>query len=133
MAWKTDGITIWNDINTVWTAKSMQEPFPLSLWRVDGGQLTTASMQELELTGAFANATELRTVVIPPSVKHIGRFAFRNTKLKEVTVAKDCKFYPTSFPEGCTVNFYPFETNFLTLDCKAFITSDYMIFEVLEE
>lgn len=27
--------------------------------------------------------------------------------LELVTIARDCTYYPTSFPDNCTVNFYP--------------------------
>ncbi len=56
--------------------------------------------------GAFANATNLKYVRIPKSVKKIGEYAFRNTALLSVTIARDCEYYPTSFPNGCTVSFY---------------------------
>lgn len=59
------------------------------------------------LMGAFANAYELKKVSIPKSCKKIGRYAFRNTKLTSVTIASDCTYYDTSFPDGCVVNFYP--------------------------
>lgn len=57
-------------------------------------------------TGAFCYASNLETVKIPKSVKYIGETAFRHTALTEVTIAADCKYYPTSFPEGCKINFY---------------------------
>ena len=57
-------------------------------------------------TGAFANAISLRYVRIPESVKKIGKYAFRNTALISVTIARDCEYYPTSFPDGCIINFY---------------------------
>ena len=57
-------------------------------------------------TGAFCYASNLETVKIPKSVKYIGETAFRHTALTEVTIAADCKYYPTSFPEDCKVNFY---------------------------
>lgn len=57
-------------------------------------------------TGAFCYASNLKTVKIPKSVKYIGETAFRHTALTEVTIAADCKYYPTSFPDGCKINFY---------------------------
>lgn len=56
--------------------------------------------------GAFAFAKQLKKIVIPSSVKYIGKEAFRNTQLTSVTIASDCTYYPTSFPEGCVINFY---------------------------
>lgn len=60
-----------------------------------------------EPLGAFYNATELSKVSIPQSVKKIGRYSFWGTGLAEVTIARDCEYYPTSFPDGCVINFYP--------------------------
>ena len=57
-------------------------------------------------TGAFCYASNLETVKIPKSVKYIGETAFRHTALTEVTIAADCEYYPTSFPDGCKINFY---------------------------
>lgn len=59
-----------------------------------------------EEEGAFYNAMRLKEVVIPESVKSIGPYAFANTSLKEVTIAQDCIFYETSFPEGCEIKIY---------------------------
>lgn len=50
--------------------------------------------------------TNLGKVVIPESCKYIGVTAFRHTKLKEVTMAKDCIYFDTSFPDGCEIKFY---------------------------
>lgn len=86
----------------------MQKPYPLSLWRVDNEILTNELIEPLPLdVGAFTNATQLRKVSIPKSVKKIGKYSFRNTKLTSVTIARDCEYYPTSFPDNCTVRFYP--------------------------
>ena len=80
-------------------------------WKIDpekyGGVPYPVLAPDLLDLGAFANATELVEVSIPKSVKKIGRQAFKNTKLKSVTIASDCIYYPTSFPPDCTVNFYP--------------------------
>lgn len=57
--------------------------------------------------GAFANAVSLMQISIPRSCKKIGRYAFRNTHLSSVTIARDCVYYNTSFPEGCVVHYYP--------------------------
>lgn len=86
----------------------MQKPYPLSLWRVDNEILTNELIEPLPLdVGAFTNATQLRKVSIPKSVKKIGKYSFRNTRLTSVTIARDCEYYPTSFPDNCTVRFYP--------------------------
>lgn len=56
--------------------------------------------------GAFENATYLKKVVIPKSCKSIGAKAFAGTLLTSVTIASDCTYSETSFPEGCVVDTY---------------------------
>lgn len=86
---------------------AMEVPYPKGLWRVENGDISHELLPpEVEL-GAFANATNLRQVSIPRSCKKIGRVSFRNTQLTSVTIARDCEYYPTSFPAGCVVNYYP--------------------------
>ena len=91
--------------------KAMQRPYPDALWRIDSdandGYPYNKIMPNHVSLGAFANATNLKKVIIPKSCKKIGREAFRNTQLTSVTIASDCVYYPTSFPDGCVVNFYP--------------------------
>lgn len=88
--------------------KAIAEPYPQGMWRVTGtGVLTQELLTEKIDFGAFANARNLRQVSIPKSCKKIGRYAFRNTQLSSVTIARDCVYYSTSFPDGCVVNFYP--------------------------
>ncbi len=55
------------------------------------------------ISGAFANCTDLRKIVIPESVKFIGKNAFRNTKLTSVKISSDCVYSPTSFPDNCRI------------------------------
>ena len=90
--------------------KIMTKPYPDALWRIDELKNDVVTYTPLLIEdpdlGAFANAAALRRVSIPKSVKMIGKKAFRNTRLRSVTIAKDCTYYPTSFPEGCTVKFY---------------------------
>jgi hypothetical protein len=88
--------------------KAITQPYPKGMWRVtDTGVLTQELLTEKIDFGAFANARNLRQVSIPKSCKKIGRYAFRNTQLSSVTIASDCVYYNTSFPDGCVVNFYP--------------------------
>lgn len=88
--------------------KAICEPYPQGMWRVtDTGILTQELLTEKIDFGAFANAHNLRQVSIPKSCKKIGRYAFRNSQLSSVTIARDCVYYSTSFPDGCVVNFYP--------------------------
>lgn len=90
---------------------AMAKPYPKALFRTDlqvnNGYPFNELMPEDPQLGAFANSTNLKTVRIPETVKTIGRYAFRNTQLTSVTIASDCEYYPTSFPDGCVVNFYP--------------------------
>lgn len=81
-------------------------PYPTGLWREEDNKVSLGFNPEV-IIGAFANAKNLKQISIPKSVKKIGRFAFRNTKLTKVTIANDCTYCDTSFPEGCIVNFYP--------------------------
>lgn len=106
---------------------------PDGMWRVDFERLTTKLLPEPENLGAFAHAKKLRKASIPESVKYIGEYAFRGTSLKNVTIAADCEYYCTSFPDGCTIKFYDYDINFETSDGEEFVTSDDRIFEVLEE
>lgn len=84
---------------------------PYTMWRIVSGENSgmpfSPLMAERPLFGAFANATQLKRISIPKSVKYIGTEAFRNTQLTSVTISSDCTYFPTSFPDGCVVNFYP--------------------------
>ena len=90
---------------------AMATPYPHALWRisvgVNDGLPYNGLLAEVPYFGAFANATDLTVVRIPPSVKKIGRESFRGTQLRSVTIASDCEYYDTSFPTGCEINFYP--------------------------
>lgn len=84
----------------------MVEPYPPFWWYVDDGKLTNSYMADEVVQGAFANCTLLRKVEIPASVKYIGEYAFANTALTTVTIARDCTFFPTSFPLRCIIQYY---------------------------
>lgn len=86
----------------------MEEPYPPFLWYVDEDidDLNNSFLSEQTYQGAFCNCTELKTVVIPASVKYIGEYAFYNTALTAVTIARDCTFFPTSFPPRCIIQYY---------------------------
>lgn len=87
------------------------EPFhgdsPHIFWKNIGGRPALLDMLSSPDLGAFANANELSKVSIPKSCKFIGKTAFKNTKITSVTIASDCTYSDTSFPEGCAINFYP--------------------------
>lgn len=84
----------------------ISEPTPYSVMTQRKNEYPIYNYLKTIDTGAFANAKSLRYVRIPESVKKIGKTAFRNTALMSVTIARDCEYYPTSFPDGCVVNFY---------------------------
>lgn len=112
MAWivGTDGFPT-NDLFPNMPTEVMTKPYPKALWRIEQGENNGFPYHELypevDTLGAFSNAVRLRKISIPPSVKKIGRYAFTNTQLTEVTIARDCEYYNTSFPRDCTINFYP--------------------------
>lgn len=93
-------------------AAAMKKPYPKALWRIDpqinGGYPFHELMPGLvrKGPGAFYNAVKLTRVRIPESVKLIGEKAFAHSALRSVTIAPDCTYSETSFPEGCEVNFY---------------------------
>lgn len=85
---------------------NFDSPYPYSIITQKQGEYPKYSHLNLLSMGAFANAYKLTYVRIPETVKKIGEYAFRNTALTSVTIARDCEYYPTSFPGGCKINFY---------------------------
>ena len=85
--------------------------YPDILWRVDGttnnGYIYSPLISSQTYLGAFLNIDSLRSVTIPKSCKQIGSTSFSGTGITTVTIASDCDYADSSFPEGCTVNFYP--------------------------
>ena len=89
------------------TENYIEKPYPLALWIIgENGYPTNGPFLDTELLGAFANATKLQEVSIPKTVKKIGKYAFRNTQLRSVTIASDCTYYDTSFPPNCEIKFH---------------------------
>jgi hypothetical protein len=85
----------------------MSEPYPPFWWYVENGRLKTPALPAPAHTGAFYGCSQLATAHIPKSVKRIGEYAFADTALTKVKIASDCTYYPTSFPDGCEIEFYP--------------------------
>lgn len=91
--------------------QSKLKPPPTTMWRIDprynDGLPFIPLMRDIPMIGgAFENAVNLKAVRIPQSCKKIGEFAFTNTKLKKVKIARDCEYFPTSFPPDCEIEFY---------------------------
>ena len=101
-----DGRLVRDTLPEPLTGKYISEPYPPFMWYVDEDRLKRSNLPERVNLGAFADCTNLRRVIIPPSVKYIGEYAFANTALTSVTIARDCEFFPTSFPPRCIINYY---------------------------
>lgn len=56
--------------------------------------------------GAFSDCPTLIKVKIPKSVKFIDDWTFYNTGLTGVKIARDCKYFPHTFPPDCVVEYY---------------------------
>lgn len=87
-----------------------QPPYPAGMWVLDDNDILTNSMLPealIDYQGAFNKCAHLVEVTIPKTVKSIGEWSFRETALTSVTIASDCTYYDTSFPENCVINFYP--------------------------
>lgn len=77
-----------------------------SSWKIENDKLVNTDLPEVTPIGAFCNCTSLTNVSIPESVNYIGPYAFYNTKLKKIKIASNCKYYDTSFPKDCEIEFY---------------------------
>ena len=72
-------------------------------------QLQTVKLSDSLYTigaGAFSECSALSEVTIPESVKTIGEYAFWNTALSEVKVAKDCEIISGAFDSDVTISYY---------------------------
>lgn len=107
---RMDDGEIVNEYTPVSSTRAVMYPYPLSYWRqskyVNEGYPYHEMFKIPVELGAFQDVATLEKVSIPQSVKKIGEFAFAGTSLKKVRIAVDCEYFPTSFPEGCTVEFY---------------------------
>ena len=102
--WRINDKKIYHQILQEISANS--EPYPKALWRIENGSLTHELLPEFIFLGAFENAEKLRKIVIPESVRKIGKRSFLGTALKSVKIASDCEYSESSFPDGCKVEFY---------------------------
>lgn len=84
--------------------------YPDMIWRVDGvtndGKIYSPLIPNMIALGAFKDVNTLRRVIIPKSCKKIGLVSFFGTNIREATISNDCLYAQTSFPEGCTIDFY---------------------------
>lgn len=133
MSWVIQNNQLINTENTVETASPMSETLPAGVWSISENTLKTGILPDDMQTGAFCYAKNLRKVTIPESVSFIGEYAFRNTALTDVRISIDCKYYSTSFPDRCVVEFYPYEPNFVTVDDEEIQTADSLMFFAKEE
>lgn len=100
-----DGNRITNDI--IPESIGWQQPYPIGKWYLtDKLRLYANGIPEPFPYGAFMYDTELEYISIPESVKSIGKYAFTYTALTKVRIARDCTYYPTSFPDGCEIWYY---------------------------
>lgn len=103
--WTYEGTQLINILNPD-TIPTSTSPYPMMLWQEYDNVLYTNFSLENPLIGACANTNNVETLVIPESVKYIGTYAFRNTNVSEVTIASDCVYSSTSFPNGCVIHFH---------------------------
>ena len=106
---------IWHIVDNKWTndylsypitGTLIQDPYPAFWWYVENNEIKNRYLPEPVYHGSFCNCEDLKTVIIPESVKYIGDYAFYGTALTSVTIASDCVFAPTSFPPRCIINYY---------------------------
>ena len=64
------------------------------------------NLLETYVPSAFRGYENLTKIKIPESVKYIDHYAFWGTGLTEVTIASDCVYQDSSFPENCVINTY---------------------------
>ena len=78
---------------------------PASMWILRDDIIVNALIPEplIDDQGAFAECEYLTGILIPSTVESIGRYSFRDTGLRTVTLPANCTYYSTSFPSGCTV------------------------------
>lgn len=107
VVWYLDGNELTNEyLPSPVTGTLMQDPYPPFWWYVEDERLQNRFLAEPSAQGAFYDCTQLKKVEIPETVKYIGEYAFANTALTTVKIARDCTFFPTSFPPRCIIQYY---------------------------
>lgn len=101
-----DGRLVNSDLPAPMSGTYMQDPYPPFWWYVENERLQNRFLAEPSAQGAFYDCTQLKKVEIPETVKYIGEYAFANTALTTVKIARDCTFFPTSFPPRCIIQYY---------------------------
>lgn len=86
--------------NDIW-----KKPYP-PMWLTDNKEVYYKDMPVAKEFGAFNGCYLCEEVSIPETVKLIGPYAFAGSGVREVTIAEDCKYFPTSFPKGCRIKRY---------------------------
>lgn len=105
--WLTDGKEVYYKgmPKAIENGYSFVNPFP-PMWLTDRKEVYYKDMPVAKEIGAFNGCYLCEEVVIPESVKTIGPYAFAGSGISEVTIAEDCKYFPTSFPKGCRIKRY---------------------------
>lgn len=79
-------------------------PLPIGFYSQNNNEYPIISdVPDEIIAGAFCHAVNLSSVIIPESVKTIGRYSFSYTALTAVTLPEDCTYYSTSFPKDCAI------------------------------
>ena len=104
-----DGNNVINNAFILNNTPSLNTPYPYIFWFTNsaGDDTIHYALFKNEPMGACNKCTNLNNITIPKSVKKIGNEMATNTSLTSVTIANDCEYTSTSFPQNCVVNFYP--------------------------
>jgi hypothetical protein len=108
---KTDGINqgypcCFTKINVI---RGVQDrPFPKLMPSFEEGENDgfLTFRKDFKGFGAGSNIETLEEIEIPRSVKYICDYAFYNTGIKRVRIARDCFYFRHSFPRGTQIAFY---------------------------
>lgn len=81
------------------------EPYPVGVMMIGNSYPFLATGNCVNF-GACCHATSLTDLTIPETVTSIGEYSFRNSAVECVKVCGGCSYSGTSFPDGCTVEYY---------------------------